>query len=52
MQVNPAYNSMFIAEPMNVAQQMAKLFSTHPPVEKRIENLIGRPTTGRIRYAA
>ena len=52
MQVNPAYNSMFIAEPRNVMQRMANLFSTHPPMEERIQNLIGRPSTGRIRYAA
>lgn len=52
MNVNPAYNSLFIAEPMNVFRQMANLFSTHPPMERRIQNLIGRPSTGRIRYAA
>jgi heat shock protein HtpX len=52
MNTNPAYNSMFIAEPVNVFRQMANLFSTHPPMEKRIANLIGRPATGRIRYAA
>ena len=52
MQVNPAYNSLFIAEPRNVMQRMANLFSTHPPMEERIQNLIGRPSTGMIRYAA
>lgn len=52
MQVNPAYNSLFIAEPRNVLRQAANLFSTHPPVESRIQSLIGRPATGRIRYAA
>jgi heat shock protein HtpX len=52
MNVNPAYNSLFIAEPLNFHRQMANLFSTHPPMEQRIQNLIGRPSTGRIRYAA
>ena len=40
--VNPAMNSMFIAEPRNVANTLATLFSTHPPLEKRLINLIGR----------
>ena len=50
MDVNPAFNSMFIAEPRNVMQSMAALFSTHPPLEKRLVNLIGRETTGMYRY--
>jgi Zn-dependent protease with chaperone function len=31
---------------------MANLFATHPPMEKRLMNLIGRETTGMYRYAA
>jgi len=31
---------------------VAKLFSTHPPLEQRLQNLIGRETTGMYRYAA
>ena len=49
LQVNPSFNSMFIAEPMNAfggAQGLANLFQTHPPLEKRLMNLIGRETTG------
>jgi len=46
MDVNPAFNSMFIAEPRNVMQTMAKLFATHPPLEERLTNLIGRESTG------
>lgn len=46
MDVNPAYNSMFIAEPKNMMQGVANLFATHPPLEQRLENLIGRDTTG------
>jgi heat shock protein HtpX len=52
MNVNPAYNSMFIAEPMNFARSVGNLFQTHPPLEARLTNLIGRPTTGRFSYAA
>jgi heat shock protein HtpX len=52
MEVNPAFNSMFIAEPLNVFGSVAKMFSTHPPLEARLQNLIGRETTGMYRYAA
>lgn len=51
MNVTPAMNSMFIAEPLNaVGRTMANLFATHPPMEKRIMNLIGRPSTGVGRF--
>jgi heat shock protein HtpX len=43
--INPAQSSLFIMKPFS-AKSMANLFSTHPPVEKRVEALIGRPTTG------
>lgn len=52
MDVNPAMNSMFITEPRNLARSIGNLFQTHPPLEDRLENLIGRPSTGRFRYAA
>lgn len=55
LDVNPAFNSMFIAEPRNFAQSVANLFRTHPPLEQRLANLIGRESTGRVgygRYAA
>ena len=49
---NPAYNSMFIVEPLNAfGGSVANLFSTHPPLEKRLQNLIGREATGMFRYA-
>ena len=35
---------MFIIAPLLSRQSFASLFSTHPPVEKRIEKLIGRPS--------
>jgi heat shock protein HtpX len=44
--VNPAMNSMFIAEPRNLMRSVGALFQTHPPLEKRLMNLIGRPSTG------
>jgi len=53
MNVNPAFNSMMIAEPRNLMGSVAGLFQTHPPLEKRLMNLIGRETTGMFRrYAA
>lgn len=48
MQSNPSYNAMMIAEPMNAVQSMAKMFATHPPLEDRLNNLIGSPTTGKV----
>jgi heat shock protein HtpX len=35
---------MFIIAPLLSGQSFANLFSTHPPVQKRIEKLIGRPS--------
>ncbi|HVT89039.1 MAG TPA: zinc metalloprotease HtpX [Tepidisphaeraceae bacterium] len=46
MNVNPAFNSLFIAEPRSAMQSLATLFATHPPLEKRLLNLIGRESTG------
>jgi heat shock protein HtpX len=45
---NPAYNSLFIVEPLNAMEAVGNLFSTHPPMEKRLFNLIGRERTGRF----
>ena len=42
MDVNPAFNALMIAEPRSLSSRMADLFSTHPPLEKRMMNLIGR----------
>src|SRR3954453_20626440 len=33
MDVNPAFNSLFIAEPRSILGTMANLFNTHPPLE-------------------
>jgi heat shock protein HtpX len=52
LDVNPAFNSMFIAEPRNLWKTVGNLFSTHPPLEERLMNLIGRESTGKFRHAA
>jgi heat shock protein HtpX len=44
--VNPSMNGMFIAEPRNTMASIASLFQTHPPLQKRLMNLIGRESTG------
>lgn len=35
----PAFNALYIVEPLSAASIAASLFSTHPPIEKRIEAL-------------
>jgi heat shock protein HtpX len=52
MDVNPAMNGMFITEPRNLVRSIGNMFQTHPPLEARLRNLIGRETTGQFRYAA
>ena len=52
MDVNPAFNSLFIAEPLSaLGEGIGNLFATHPPLEKRLVNLIGRESTGATRPA-
>ena len=46
MDVNPAFNSLFIAEPRNTFERAMHLFATHPPLEQRLMKLIGRESTG------
>jgi heat shock protein HtpX len=48
MNVPPAFNSLFIAEPTSVWRSVGGLFQTHPPLEKRLLNLIGRESTGMV----
>ena len=42
MQVSPAMAHIYCAQPLTAGQFMGGLFSTHPPIRKRIERLIGR----------
>jgi heat shock protein HtpX len=45
MDVNPALNGLFIAEPLNAfGEGLVNMFQTHPPLEQRLMNLIGRPS--------
>jgi heat shock protein HtpX len=44
MQASPTNAHLFIVQPMVSARDLAGLFSTHPPIRKRIERLIGRPS--------
>ncbi len=48
LDVNPAFNSMFIAEPLNPMRTLAGLFQTHPPLAARLTNLIGKESTGLV----
>lgn len=50
MDVNPAFNSLFIAEPFSPMRSIGNLFQTHPPLEQRLMNLIGRKSTGRFAH--
>lgn len=46
---NPSQANMFIVEPFS-GEQLAGLFSTHPPVKQRVKALTGRETTGMVHY--
>ena len=41
---SPTSAHLFIIQPLLSGDTLASLFSTHPPVQKRIERLIGRPS--------
>ncbi|HEX3660295.1 MAG TPA: zinc metalloprotease HtpX [Acidobacteriaceae bacterium] len=41
---SPTTAHLFIVEPLLSREMFANLFSTHPPIPKRIERLIGRPS--------
>jgi len=43
MVASPSTAHLFIVAPMVGGATMANLFSTHPPIAKRIERLTGRP---------
>ena len=42
MQASPSMAHMFIIQPLTSGELFSSLFSTHPPIRKRIERLIGR----------
>jgi heat shock protein HtpX len=41
---SPSSAHLFIVAPLLSGETLATLFSTHPPIQKRIERLIGRPS--------
>jgi heat shock protein HtpX len=43
MQASPSTAHLFIVAPLLGGMSFANLFSTHPPIAKRIERLTGRP---------
>jgi heat shock protein HtpX len=42
MQASPTMAHLFIYQPLTTGEIFSSLFSTHPPIRKRIERLIGR----------
>jgi len=42
LQASPSMAHMFIIQPLTAGEMFSSLFSTHPPIRKRIERLIGR----------
>jgi heat shock protein HtpX len=42
MRASPTMAHLFIYQPLTTGEMFSSLFSTHPPIRKRIERLIGR----------
>ena len=49
MVASPSSAHLFIAQPLVGGGMFTNLFSTHPPMEKRIERLIGRKSVNGLR---
>jgi heat shock protein HtpX len=43
LQASPSTAHLFIVQPLVGGDMLANLFSTHPPIAKRIERLTGSP---------
>jgi heat shock protein HtpX len=41
---SPSSAHLFIVAPLLSGEMLASLFSTHPPIQQRIQRLIGRPS--------
>lgn len=48
MVASPSSAHLFIAQPLVGGDMLANLFSTHPPMKKRIERLIGRSSVSGL----
>lgn len=48
LRASPTNAHLFIVAPMLSARDLAGLFSTHPPIPKRIERLIGRSSVSGV----
>lgn len=48
LMASPNSAHLFIVQPLLSGATFANLFSTHPPIQKRIERLIGRPSVSGI----
>ncbi|HEY6491624.1 MAG: zinc metalloprotease HtpX [Terracidiphilus sp.] len=44
LMASPTSAHLFIVQPLLSGETLMTLFSTHPPIQKRIERLIGRPS--------
>jgi heat shock protein HtpX len=44
LRATPSTAHLFIVQPLLSGADFASLFATHPPIAKRVERLIGRPS--------
>jgi heat shock protein HtpX len=48
LMASPSSAHLFIVQPLLSGEMLMSLFSTHPPIQKRIERLIGRPSVSGL----